>query len=247
MPEPAYFAALVERLGSILGRAVAGVYAGGSYALGDYERARSDLDVAAVSERPLTDDEKQRIVAVLCHNALPCPARGLELVVYTAEAAGAATTKAAFELNLNTGHEMEFRADFEPVPRELHWFAIDRSVLHQHGIALAGPPAAEVFADPGRDALLPVLADALRWCLRDGPGSEAVLTACRAVRYADEGVWSSKPAAARWAAGRVEDDDLAAEALRARTSGESLDPARAASFLEAALVRLDAAEPPRTA
>jgi len=154
---------------------------------------------------------------------------------------------AAFELNLNTGRDMAFRADFEPVPGELHWFAIDRGVLHAHGIALAGPPAAEVFADPGRALLVPLLAETLRWCLADGAGAEAVLAACRALRYAEEGVWSSKAAAARWAEARVDDPDLVEQARRARAGGGTVDPGRAASFVDAALVRLDAAAPPRTA
>ncbi len=246
MQERAYLAALVERVRSVLGPSLVGVYAGGSLALGDYEPARSDLDVAVVVERPLERAEKEALVRDLRHEAFPCPARGLELVVYAEAAVRRPSADAAFELNLNTGRDMAFRADFEPVAGELHWFAIDRGVLHAHGIALAGPPAAEVFADPGAELLAPLLAETLRWCLADGAGAEAVLAACRALRYAEKGVWSSKAAAARWAESRVNDGELVAQAVRARASGEGVDRRRAESFLEAALVRLDAAAPPRT-
>jgi len=247
MQQTAYLAALVERVRSVLGPALTGVYAGGSFALGGYERPRSDLDVAVVVNSPLAREEKEALVRALRHEALPCPARGLELVVYTEEAVRRPSADAAFELNLNTGRAMDFRADFEPVPGELHWFAIDRGVLHAHGVVLAGPPAAEVFADPGSALLVPLLAETLRWCLADGAGAEAVLAACRALRYAEEGVWSSKASAARWAKGRVEDGALVEKALRARSVGDTVDPGSAVSFVETALVRLDAAAPPRTA
>jgi hypothetical protein len=247
MQERAYLAELVERVRSVLGPSLKGVYAGGSLALGGYESPRSDLDVAVVVDRPLEREEKDTLVRELRHEAFPCPARGLELVVYTEAAVRRPSADAAFELNLNTGRGMDFRADFEPVPGELHWFALDRGVLHEHGIALAGPPAADVFADPGPELLVPLLAETLRWCLANGARAEAVLAACRALRYAEDGVWASKASAARWAESRVDDGELVAQALRARAAGGGeVDPRRAAAFLEAALVRLDAAAPPRT-
>lgn len=247
MPEGAYLAELVRRARAVLGPWLTGVYAGGSLALGGYEPPRSDLDVAVVVGRPLAREEKDALVAALRHEALPCPARGLELVVYTAAAARTPDAEAAFELNLNTGRGMEFRADLQPVPGELHWFALDRAILHAHGITLTGPPAAETFPDPGPAVLLPVLAESLRWCLAHELGAEAVLTACRAVRYAEEAVWSSKRAAGEWARGRLGDDELVATALQARGSGAPLAGERVRSLLEAALVRLDAAAPPRRA
>src|SRR3954471_3037649 len=43
----AYLAELARRLNDVLRDALAGVYAGGSYALGAYEAGRSDVDVSA--------------------------------------------------------------------------------------------------------------------------------------------------------------------------------------------------------
>jgi hypothetical protein len=199
--ERAYLDELVERLGRALGEELLGVYAGGSWALGDYERGGSDLDVTAVVRRPLDEETAAALVASLRHEAFPCPARGLELVVYTAEAARRRSVEPSFELNLNTGKGLTFRADREPQPGERHWFAIDRSVLARHGIALHGPPAAEVFAAVPPGELRPVLADVLRWYEREAPdGDDAVLNAGRSLRFAREGVWVSKPAMRAWAA-----------------------------------------------
>jgi len=201
--ERAYLAELAEKLQGILGESLVGVYAGGSWALGGYEPPDSDLDVAVVIPEPLSDEAADGLVAALRHEAFPCPARGLELVVYTWESAASATTNPGFELNLNTGARLTFRADREPQPGERHWFAVDRSVLAAHGIALLGPPAAEVFAPIAADDLRPVLADVLLWYEREAPESDdAILNAGRALRFAREGVWLPKPALRAWAAGQ---------------------------------------------
>ena len=119
------------------------------------------------------------------------------------QSAASATTDPGFELNLNTGGRLTSRADREPQPGERHWFAVDRSVLAAHGIALLGPSAAEVFAPIAADDLRPVLADVLRWYEREAPESDdAILNAGRSLRFVREGVWLPKPALRAWAAGQ---------------------------------------------
>jgi hypothetical protein len=199
--ERAYLEELTRRVRKLLAARLVGVYAGGSWALGGYRPGRSDLDVAVVVGAPLTDEAADEIVAALRHEALPCPARGIDLVVYTRASAATPTTKPGFELNLNTGARWTFRADREPQPGERHWFAIDRSVLADHGVALFGPPPNEVFAPVPVEELRPLLAEVLRWYEREEPESEdAVLNAGRSLRFAREGVWLPKPALQPWAA-----------------------------------------------
>ena len=72
---------------------------------------------------------------------------------------------------------MDFRADEAPGDIEGFWFAIDRSILRDHGVALHGPPPAELFAPIPRATLLPLLAESVRWH-RDSDvplGSDVVL------------------------------------------------------------------------
>jgi hypothetical protein len=226
-----YLAELAARLRAILGDELGGVYAGGSYALGDYEPGRSDIDVAVVAEHEPARETKERIVGALRHESLPCPARGLELVLYERAAVARPTGDAAFALNLNTGATMPFRADFAPGAIAAHWFAIDRSILADRGVAIAGPPAAEVFAAIPREVVLPIVAESVRWHA-DGAaaGDDAVLNACRAWRFAVDGVWSSKPAAGEWAQTRS-DAPVIGEALAARRGGRAVDSAAAAAFV----------------
>jgi hypothetical protein len=224
-----YLAELTRRLGAVLGRELLGVYAGGSYGLGAYEPGRSDIDVTVVVAGALSHAAKQAIVERLRHEALPCPARGLELVVYPLATARGGGGEPGFELNLNTGSAMGFRVDEAPGDIEGFWFAIDRSILRAHGVALTGPPAADLFAPIPRATLLELLQESIRWH-RDSDvplGSDTVLNTCRALRFASEGTWSSKREAGAWAA----QEPIVAAAL----AGEPLERAAVARFLDAVL------------
>jgi hypothetical protein len=160
------------------------------------------------------------------HEALPCPARGLELVVYPLATARAGDDEPGFELNLNTGAHMPFRVDEAPGDIEGFWFAIDRAILRDHGVALFGPPAAELFAPIPRATVLCLLGESVRWHREsDVPlGTDVVLNTARALRWAEAGDWVSKRAAGEWMG-----DDL---------PGDGADARR---FLDAAVARLDRA------
>ncbi|WP_428964321.1 DUF4111 domain-containing protein [Micromonospora fluostatini] len=203
-----YLSELVDRARDLLGDGLVGAYAAGSVALDAYQPGRSDVDVALVSADTLSGATKRALVAALRHEALPCPARGLELVAYRREVAAAGTAEPGFEVELNTGRAMPSRATYavgdRPAADGRFWYALDRSILHQHGYALLGPPAATVFADVSPADLRRLLVDALTWWLArpgppgDAPGAEdAVLGACRALVRVRHGVWLSKVDAGR--------------------------------------------------
>jgi hypothetical protein len=176
--EAGYLKELAARLAAVAGGELVGVYVGGSFALGAYDAGRSDLDVAAVIRSAAPRELKDAIVEVIRHESLPCPARGLEFVLYRLGVTCGPSTNADFELNLNTGADMGFRVDLEPGEIESHWFPIDRSILSQHGSALSGPPSGEVFAATPAHVLRPVVLESLRWHIRTaGADDDAVLNA----------------------------------------------------------------------
>jgi hypothetical protein len=226
-----YLDALVARLREILGDELLGVYAGGSLALGAFDPQRSDLDVAAVIRGALSDGTKRTISEALRHEALPCPARGLELVLYPESTVREATGRAGYELNLNTGRAL-FHVSFGAEGEAEHWYAIDRAILREHGVALAGPPARELFAPIPHETLLSLLLDSVRWHEEEKTrADDAVLNACRARRYAAEGSWWSKVEAGEWARTRAEDAPLVSQALAARVDDRPLDALAVARFL----------------
>ena len=211
---------------------VVGVYAGGSYALGAYEQGRSDVDLAIVVDAPLADATKQSLVEALRHESLPCPARGLELVVYDRAAAGSPTAVAAFELNLNTGKEMAFLAQFTPDQDQSHWFVLDRSILREHAVTLAGPSPQNVFGLIPYQVLLGALTSSLKWHVRgEARADDSVLNACRSLRYARTRVWSAKEAAADWAIEQAADADTVLAALRERAGGPPVRSQQATAFV----------------
>jgi hypothetical protein len=205
-----YLTELTERARGLLGADLVGVYAAGSVGLGAYQPGRSDVDVALVSAGPLTGATKRALVAALRHESLPCPARGLELVGYRREVALSGTPDPGFEFELNSGAGMPFRVSWQvadrPAADGLFWYALDRSILHQQGYRLAGPPAAEVFGAVPPAELRTLLVAALTWwSQRPGPvgpeptpgAEETVLGACRSLVRVRHGVWTTKVEAGR--------------------------------------------------
>ncbi|MCI4065988.1 nucleotidyltransferase domain-containing protein [Micromonospora sp. R77] len=248
-----YLTELVDRARDVLGDELVGAYAAGSVGLAAYQPGRSDVDVALVVARPLAGAAKRALVARLRHEALPCPARGLELVVYRRDVAGSGTPEPGFEVELNSGPAMPFRATYDPADRPAadgrFWYALDRSILHSGGLALLGPPADDVFAGPAPDELRRLLVTALRWWLAvplpegdaPAPGAEdAVLGACRSLVRVRDGVWVSKVAAGRRVADLVGHGDLLRRAVAARNGGPPVGAGEARAFQRWVLGRLDA-------
>jgi streptomycin 3"-adenylyltransferase len=203
-PEAAYLSSVASCLQDLFGSELVGVYVGGSYALGDYRRGQSDLDLAAVVRSRMPAHLRELAIERLLPEVARCPTRGLELVIYRLATVRSGSVDADFELNLNAGPEMPVRVEHGgATPGQGHWFPIDRSMLAEAGIPLLGPPVAEVFSPIAPQALAPVLVDSIRWhrAHLERP-SDSVLNACRSLRFATEGRWSSKPAAGRWAVDR---------------------------------------------
>ncbi|WP_344555859.1 nucleotidyltransferase domain-containing protein [Kitasatospora saccharophila] len=196
-----YLTELVHRTRAVCGPRLTAVVAVGSLALGDYRHDRSDVDVTVVLEGPPPDGVLRELAEVLDHRRLPCPAAGLELVCYAADFARVPSGEAGYLLDLNTGAQLPGRAAFGPDGGPSFWYVIDRSVAHQSGIALYGPPAPEVIAEPRPADLYAAVRASVREH-GDGEGHLAdnrVLNGCRSVVHCRTGRWFAK----RDAAGRV--------------------------------------------
>lgn len=212
----AYLDELVATVSAHLGSRLVGMWLFGSGALGDFDPRRSDLDVQAVSTTVVPLSQRRRLAAALSHEALACPVRGLEFVLYPRGDLGDERGP-AFQLNLNTGPRMErhvaCRADDDP----RFWFVLDVAIGRQHARTLAGPAASEVFPPLPRPLVVAALRDALEWHRdHDASGVSLVLASCRAWAWAVDDRWLSKTEAAAWAAERLEDPSPVRLALDAR-------------------------------
>jgi hypothetical protein len=250
-----YLSRVADEAEAVVGADFAGAYAGGSVALDAFDPIRSDIDVALVTRSALSGTVKHQLVERLRHDALECPARGLELVVHRREVAMSGAAEPGFELELNTGPRMDLRVTLRPEDRPAgdghFWYGLDRSILHQHGVALAGPPASAMFADLAPADLRRLVVASLHWWTeraalagdgRSPEAADAVLGACRALVRIRSGRWLGKVDAGRWLlAGGWESVDavVVEESIAARSGGPPPAGARARAFLERVLVEIE--------
>ncbi len=216
-----YLAALTGEVADVVGDRLVGAYPHGSLLLGGYRPSRSDIDVVVVVEDPLSVDEQAAIGARLAHDALPCPAIGLELSVVTRAVAAAPSARPPFELHVTTAAQDRKVVDGHGHPGDLD-LVLHFAVCH----ALGCPPFAEVPAA----LVLAQVSDELTWAMEHVPDEYAVLNACRALRYATDGALVSKVAGGEWASDRFSGDEraLVRAALARQTEADpwaDLDPA----------------------
>jgi hypothetical protein len=239
-----YLDALTARVRSELGSNLTAVALVGSAGAGWFEAEVSDLDVAVVVKRPLEAERARSLAAALSHSRLPCPARKLELVVYTRAALAAPGPAIPFELNLNTGREGADHVGLDPAAEAAHWFLLDLSIAAERSTPLHGPPLRSLLGDIPRPWVLDALRAALDWyATKEADPASTVLAACRAWHYAEEGEWASKRDAAEWAATRLPDARAVHRAVVLRGGGTAEWPTEAevAELVAQARVALEAA------
>ena len=235
---------LVRLLQSSLGDAFVGAYFVGSIALGGYVCGESDVDVVAVCERAVADETRQALASELLGLSARCPARGLEFTLYRIEVASSPSESADFEVNVNGGPRMESSVHVAADEEPRFWYVIDRAIAHRLGVFIAGPRAADVFADASRAKLLEMMGESMRWHRRHERATlYSVLNACRAWRFAAEDVLDSKLAGAAWARSRWPNPSLIDAAVDLRHGRSArLDEDEVDGFLDHVGRALAAAE-----
>lgn len=213
---------VADCLSSVLSNNLVGAYFVGSVALGGYVAGESDIDIVAVCQVALDPPLKLAVIDAVERALDSCPARGLEFTLYHSDVVAAAPCGAAFEVNVNGGQRMERVVRTDAASEPPFWYIIDRGIAHRSGIAIVGPPAAEVFADVDRPVLLRAMADSMRWHRQhEGATLYSVLNATRAWRFAAEDVLVSKLEGARWAIHRWHRPAVIDAAVRLRHGGHA--------------------------
>lgn len=197
--------ALLAGAQKILGERFAGLYLYGSLAAGDFDPEHSDIDFLIVTEGELPDELLPALEAM--HAGLASGAgkwaTKLEGSYVPRQTLRRYDPEDAPRAQLNEGRFY--------VARHASDWVIQRHVLREHGVALAGPRPSTlidpVLPDDLRGAVRgilrewwePMLLDPA-WLLRgDEYQAYAVLTMCRALYTLQHGAIASKPVSARWA------------------------------------------------
>jgi hypothetical protein len=194
-----YLEAVTSRVRDVFGDHVVGVYTTGSLALGDYRPDRSDIDLMAVVAESEGLDLRRKLAQQLDHRVLPCPAAGLEFVLYPLATVARPTVDAGYLLNFNTGPLLPPVTSFDPGDGPAFWYAIDRAITCQSGASLYGPPAPQLFAALPFDDLLQVVIASVEAHSDPQEGhllDNAVLNGCRALSFARDRRWYAKVEAA---------------------------------------------------
>jgi hypothetical protein len=194
-----YVHAVSNEVATVFSGALVGVYTTGSLALGGFTPGRSDIDLMAVVEGHEGPETCLDLAVRLDHSRMPCPASGLEFVLYPKATVASPSTDAGYLLNLNTGPKLAPVADLDSSSAPAFWFVLDRAITAQSGEAVIGPPAPVLFQVPPAHQLLPVVLAAVEAQQQDRSDllDNVVLNACRALRFAQDRRWYSKAEAGR--------------------------------------------------
>ena len=226
-------ASLVDGLRSALGERVLGVYVHGSLALGSFSPARSDLDVLAVVDEALDTDAKLLVADLLLR--VSCAPYPIELHVLTRAQLRTWRHPSPFELHYGEGHREGFALD--PLDRLATMSATDAdlaahlTVARKAGIALVGPPPADVFPEVPFDDYREALGTDLEWARTVRSALYGILSPCRVWATLATGEVHSKTSGASWALDRLPEDmrPLVQAALTSYTgAGESIEVDEAA-------------------
>jgi predicted nucleotidyltransferase len=181
-------------------RTLLGLYLWGSYVLGDFDPRLSDVDLVAVLAADVSGDEFAALAAM--HDALahrfPAWAGRVE-VAYAAVATLDRPAAGGEIVRISPGEPLNRRRSDE------RW-TIDWYVVRERGVALYGPPPAQLLAPISRRRFVQsVRANVAAWddLAERATGRRrqayAILLLCRALRSTAHGDQLSKPAAGRWA------------------------------------------------
>ena len=231
-----YLEAVRHVIQDVMQSDLAGLWVVGSLATGGFLSSRSDIDVLGACTQPMGAAQRDELAGRLNHRRLNCPAHGLDLLLYRAADLRTPTRAPYYEFSLATGPEWDDDIGLGgPYPGGL----LDLAIARTHGITIAGDPAETVIASVPAEWVEEEALRALRWHkqhihdpFHDPTGTNAVLNACRALRYIRTAQLGSKAEGAEWLLGR-RPSPIVEAALRELVSGQGqpLDRTAVAQFL----------------
>lgn len=209
-----YMSWLADELAAVFGPRLAGVYLHGSGAMGGWHPRLSDVDVLAVVADGASNDETQRVTELLHGAGHRPPGVGVEFSLVSAATFDTVSTAPAFEVHVTTGLDTKVvDGDGHPGDPDL---VLHYAVCRARGVAFAGPEPSLVLPAYPRRAILNGLSAELGWARDHAPGRYAVLNACRAWAFAEEGILLSKVEGGDWALARGIEPAAVTAALHAQ-------------------------------
>ncbi len=223
-----YLKELVKKLGAVLGSNLVGVYLQGSSAQKDYRDNKSDLDVIAVTRKPIPDNQKNVLGFELEHKKIPVPSAGLDLMIITKSTAQHPTPEPEYEFWFSTGEGWDTSIDKKGSTSEVLIFL---ATCSKQARTIFGLDSREVFSPVPYKMLLQTLIDILKWHRKktldnfhDPMGQYSILNASRAWMYAEDKKLGSKTDGGKWVLAREPNNELVKNALLVRDGKSKISP-----------------------
>jgi len=191
---------------AILGEQLVGMYLFGSLAIGDFDPNSSDIDIVVVPDEALSDDLFAALAAMHARFADSASPWAIEIEVsyIPREALRRFDPDRKWYPRIDRGS-----GRLSLMVHDIDW-VIQRHVLREHGVALAGPDLRTLIDPVQPDDLRRAEVELMRiwWgpmdedpekLQRRGYQTYCVLTMCRVHYMLEHGTVVSKPVAARWA------------------------------------------------
>jgi hypothetical protein len=229
MPTPdavdRYLERLTAEVRAVFGERVAGVWLLGSLAYGGFGPS-SDIDVQAAVTDP-SPSEIAELVARIAHPTLPCPAEGLEFVLYDVGELRHPTRPLRWALNLNGGPARPRSVGTDPASEPWHWFLLDLAIGRQTARTLYGRDLDDVVGPISRDDQVAAVAESFRWHRQhDEGGTNELANSARGLVFLGTGRWVSKPEALRWATSHGSEPQDVVRVLAAQLEANDRDVGR---------------------
>ncbi|TBL79154.1 aminoglycoside adenylyltransferase domain-containing protein [Paenibacillus thalictri] len=184
---------LVERLKTILGNQLIGIYLHGSLAMGCYYRPKSDIDLIVVVNGKLAADLAKTVGVAIANETVNRPTTGnVELSVITSEVARQVPVPTPFEVHYSSGWQEKILKDEIDYSKEKTDVDLPSHLAYvtQRGICLYGKPISDVFGEVKWQYLIESVMDDFKWILQDEHILEtpfySILNICRVFQLFSE-------------------------------------------------------------
>ncbi len=194
----------------ILGDNLVGIYIHGSYVLGSYNSAVSDLDYLVVVRCPLSLKSKQHLMDFTLEYLWPIsPAKGLEFHVLLFKHTQHFSHPMPFDFHFSQAHYQEYLSGKEQYLTNMHGVDPDLAahimIINYAGETLTGTPIKNVFSEVSKKAYWSSIyfdiANAEENIIQQP--SYTILNLCRVLLYKQEQVIASKLTAGNWGRSRL--------------------------------------------
>lgn len=197
---------LGKRYSELLGANFVGLYVHGSYAMGCFNTAKSDLDYIVVCEAEPDAEVKKRIMDVTIAYERFGPAKGFEMHLMRRSDCENYVHPPYFCLHYSGAHTAAYISDPDNYISYMRGRDMDLgahlTVLTKRGLRICGPDIADIFGPVPKEAHIESVMSDMDWSEADC--MYHVLNRCRTLALMGEGAVLSKKEGALWALEHME-------------------------------------------